>query len=95
MDSNTNQAAGGGVLQASDDLMAAVERFVADEFPIGTRVLGEFDGKLGTVEARHDAEYPLWPVGVRWDDGSYEPCSVTELRVVSTASFDAALGERR
>jgi hypothetical protein len=78
----------GGVLQAADDPLAAVERFERepDDFKVGVRVRDEFEGRLGTVEARHD-EYPLWPVGVRWDDGSYEPCSVTELRVVEAVSL--------
>jgi hypothetical protein len=75
----------GGVLQASNDLLAAVERFERepDEFLIGVRVVEMTDrARRGTVESRHDAEYPLWPVGVRFDDGKYEPCSPTELRLV-------------
>ena len=74
----------GGVLQASEDLVDRVERFERepDGFTIATRVREDFGVKRGTVESRLDNEFPLWPVGVRWDDGSFETCSATELRRV-------------
>jgi hypothetical protein len=73
----------GGVLQAADALLAAVERMEAeaDGLVIGTRVRDEREDRLGTVESRC-RDFPLWPIGVRWDDGSFEPCGATELRVV-------------
>lgn len=79
-----------GVLQAVDDRLAAVERMEAeaDVFVIGTRVRDELSDKgLGTVEARC-ADFPLWPIGVRWDDGSFELCSATELAVAEAVIAD-------
>lgn len=78
----------GGVLQGADDLIAAVERFERepDEFTIGTRV-AEWTGagRHGVVENRRDEYHDLWPVGVLFDDGKYEACAASELRVERSA----------
>jgi hypothetical protein len=48
----------------------------------GARVRSEVDGKLGVIETLDRGRFPLWPWGVRYDDGSFELCSASELAVV-------------
>jgi hypothetical protein len=64
---------------------SAGDHGLRDDFTIGTRVAEWFGGRHGVVESRRDEYHDLWPVGVRFDDGKYEACAASELRVERSA----------
>lgn len=82
----------GGVLQGAGDLLAAVERFEAKNgieraangglLRAGTRVRCELTRKVGKIEILDRKRFRLWPWGIRWEDGSFEFCSASELAVL-------------